>query len=163
MKINEENFKIMERLKTLTQQNNVSKDEKKKVLKFEWQRVEKNQKRRAKIDEEREKIRQIEWSYGQKWLEISQQITVVENNLLAQLQNDGQQQGLSPRKIRRFHLFTADETLDGQQCAICLEDISIGRRMRRLTCDGQHAFCPGCCETWFANNNTCPLCRHAFV
>ena len=163
MKINEENFKIMERLKTLTQQNNVSKDEKKKVLKFEWQRVEKNQKRRAKIDEEREKIRQIEWSYGQKWLEISQQITVVENNLLAQLQNDGQQQGLSRRKIRRFHLFTADETLDGQQCAICLEDISIGRRMRRLTCDGQHAFCPGCCETWFANNNTCPLCRHVFV
>ena len=73
------------------------------------------------------------------------------------------QNGLSPRRIRRFQIFSADETLVGEKCAICLEDINIGRRMRRLTCDGQHAFCPGCCETWFANKNTCPLCRHVFV
>ena len=73
------------------------------------------------------------------------------------------QYGLSPRRIRRFQTFLADETLVSEKCAICLEHINIGKRMRRLTCDGQHAFCPGYCETWFANKNTCPLCRHVFV
>ena len=116
-----------------------------------------------KNEKEKEKILQIYRSFGQTFFEIGQQARVVYDNLLQQLPNDDQQQGLSPRSIRTFHLFTADETLVGQQCAICLEDITVGRRLRRLTCDGQHSFCPGCCETWFANKNTCPLCRHVFV
>ena len=126
-------------------------------------KVYENENRLEKIDEETAKIERIQLALERNITKIYQQIIHIRDNLLQQLQNDDQQQGLSPRRIRRFHLFTADETLVGQQCAICLQDINVGRRMRRLTCDGQHSFCPGCCETWFANKNTCPLCRHVFV
>ena len=83
-------------------------------------------------------------------------------NLPEQQQNEVQQNGLAPRRIRRFRLFIADETHVGRQCSICMEDIDVGRRMRRLTCDGQHYFCQDCIKGWFAEHNTCPLCRHKF-
>ena len=83
-------------------------------------------------------------------------------NLPEQQQNEHQQNGLKPREIRSFKLFTADESHVGDQCSICMEDIDVGRRMRRLTCDGQHYFCQECIEGWFAEHNTCPLCRHKF-
>ena len=73
-----------------------------------------------------------------------------------------QEKGLTPRRIRRFQVFTADETHVGDQCSICMEEIDVGRRMRRLTCDGQHYFCQHCIEGWFADHNSCPLCRHKF-
>ena len=136
-------------MKSLIQQDITSKDEMKEVLRVKTQKLE--------------KINRIQTVFEQHVTEVRQQARRVHENLLQQLPNDDQQQGLSPRSIRRFHLITADETLLGQQCAVCLEDITVGRRLRQLTCDGQHAFCPVCCETWFANNNTCPLCRHVFV
>ena len=136
-------------MQSLIQQDNESIDEMKEVLRVQTQKLE--------------KVKQIQTEFEQHVTEVRQQARVVHANLLRQLPNENQKQCLSLRKIRSFHLFTADETLVGQQCAICLEDINVGRRLRRLTCDGNHAFCPGCCETWFANNNTCPLCRHVFV
>ena len=83
-------------------------------------------------------------------------------NLPEQQQNEDQQNGLNPRRIRRFQLFTAGETHVGDQCSVCMDDVDVGRRMRRLTCDGQHYFCQEFIEGWFANHNTCPLCRHKF-
>ena len=83
-------------------------------------------------------------------------------NFTEQQQNEVQQNGLAPRRIRRFQVFTADETHVGDQCSICMEEIDFGRRLRRLTCDGQHYFCQECIEGWFAEHNTCPLCRHKF-
>ena len=162
-KILEDHYKAKEHLKTLMQQNTRSKDEFEEISRVERQKMEENKKRGEENEKEREKTKQVQTEFEQLINEVLQQSRVVHANLLQQLQNVDQQQGLSPRSIRRFHLFTADETLVGQQCAICLQDINVGRRMRRLTCDGQHSFCPGCCETWFANKNTCPLCRHAFV
>ena len=41
-------------------------------------------------------------------------------NLPELQQNEVQQQGLSPRKIRSFKLFTANETHVGDQCSIYL-------------------------------------------
>ena len=75
---------------------------------------------------------------------------------------DVQQNGLTPKLIRRFQLFTADETHVGRQCSICMEEIDFDRRLRRLTCDGQHYFCQECFEGWFAEHKTYPLCRHMF-
>ena len=70
--------------------------------------------------------------------------------------------GLSPERIQKFAQFKADESHVSDQCAICMEDFEIGRNMMRLDCDGKHAFCQVCIEGWFADHNTCPLCRHAF-
>ena len=71
-------------------------------------------------------------------------------------------QGLTPQRIKQFEQFTADESHVGDQCVICMGDIEIGRNMMRLDCDGQHIFCQVCIEGWFADHNTCPICRHAF-
>ena len=72
-------------------------------------------------------------------------------------------QGLTADRIQRFQQFQADQSLVGEECAICLADIEVGRRMMRLDCNGRHVFCQDCVETWFANNNTCPYCNHVFV
>ena len=82
--------------------------------------------------------------------------------LSEQQQNEHQQNGLNSRKIRSFKLFTADESHVGDQCSICMEEVDVGKRMRRLTCDCQHYFCQQCIEGWFAEHNTCPLCRQRF-
>ena len=83
-------------------------------------------------------------------------------NFAEQQQNEVQKNGLTPRRIRRFKLFTADESHVGDQCSICMEDFEIGRNMMRLDCDGKHAFCKDCIIRWLANHNTCPICRHKF-
>ena len=74
----------------------------------------------------------------------------------------GRKNGLAPARIQRFPLFTSDETHVGDQCSICMGDIDVGRKMMRLTCDGQHSFCQECIEGWFSDHNTCPLCRYKF-
>ena len=76
--------------------------------------------------------------------------------------NDEQQQGLTFQTIQQFETFLSDELIVGDQCAICMEEIETGRNMMRLGCDGQHTFCKVCIEGWFANHNTCPICRHKF-
>ena len=69
---------------------------------------------------------------------------------------------LSLQRIQQFCQFTADESFSGDQCVICQGDIEVGRNMMRLDCDGQHTFCQVCIEGWFAEHNTCPICRHIF-
>ena len=156
----EERNKCIETMKTLTRQYNETNEQ---IMEEVKRKIKVYEKRLEKIIQETEKIKRIQLALEQKIPVIYQQHRLIHEHLLQQLQNDDQQQGLSPRSIRRFHLFTADETLVGQQCTICSDDITVGRRMRRLTCDGNQAFCPACCETWFVNNNTCPLCQHTFV
>ena len=70
--------------------------------------------------------------------------------------------GLLPARIQQFEQFQADESFVGDQCAICMGEYEIGRKMMRLDCDGQHTFCQVCIEGWFAEHNTCPICRHIF-
>ena len=100
--------------------------------------------------------------FCQKSNETADRLENIFMNFLEQQENEDQQNGLTLRKIRSFKLFTTDESYVGDQCSICMEDIDVGRRMRRLTCDGQHYFCKECIEGWFAEHNTCPLCRHKF-
>ena len=71
-------------------------------------------------------------------------------------------QGLTIQRIQQFKQFQADENFVGNQCMICLGEFEIGRNMMRLDCDGQHIFCQLCIEGWFADHNTCPICRHLF-
>ena len=72
------------------------------------------------------------------------------------------QEGLTIQRIQQFELFTADESFVDDQCVICMGDIETGRNMMRLDCDGRHTFCQVCVEGWFADHNTCPICRHKF-
>ena len=68
--------------------------------------------------------------------------------------------GLTPARIQQFHQFEADESLAGDLCSICQDDIEVGRRMIRLDC--HHVFCQDCVKGWLADHHTCPNCRHVF-
>ena len=68
--------------------------------------------------------------------------------------------GSTSSRIQKFHKFRADESIVGDRCSVCLEDVLLGRRMMRLDC--QHVFCQGCVKGWFADHNTCLNCRHLF-
>ena len=148
---------IIDILNSLQHQNFTADDVLQKIVTDE--RLEANKKQLSELTTEVEKVREIERLMDQKFTEISEQGATVLNQIV---QARYQEQGLTPRRIRRFKLFTADESHVGDQCSICLEDIDVSRRMRRLTCDGQHYFCQECIEGWFAEHNTCPLCRHKF-
>ena len=71
--------------------------------------------------------------------------------------------GLSPKRIKEFMQFEADEYHKGDQCQVCLEDVEVGRLMKQLDCRGRHSFCSGCIDQWFAEHKTCPICRHNFM
>ena len=70
--------------------------------------------------------------------------------------------GLTPETIQLFDHFKADKSKVCDQCSICMENFEVGRRLMRLDCDGRHVFCQVCIEGWFADHNTCPICRHLF-
>ena len=92
-------------------------------------------------------------------------LTVVEDFLEGNIlvaQNNVQNQGLTRERIEKFENIEADNSLVGERCGICLDEIEVGREMKRLDCDGQHSFCHGCIENWFVGNATCPTCRHKF-
>ena len=70
--------------------------------------------------------------------------------------------GLSRKRIEKFEHFTADESLVGEKCLICMSDLEIGMEMVRLDCHVDHIWCKVCVKKWFKDHKTCPTCRHAF-
>ena len=70
--------------------------------------------------------------------------------------------GLTSERIRQFDHFEADESLADERCSVCMGNFEIGKMLIRLDCDGRHLFCQVCIEGWFADHNTCPICRHLF-
>ena len=115
-----------------------------------------------------EDYQKIEADLHCRYAPLQQQIEDMRPNLPAVvIQNqfeavNEEEQGLPSARIQQFEKFTADESHVGDQCVICMEDVEIGRNMMRLDCDGQHTFCQVCIEGWFADHNTCPICRHKF-
>ena len=68
--------------------------------------------------------------------------------------------GLTKERIKQFHHYTADESVLGGQCTICIQVVEVGKKMIRLDC--KHEFCKKCIEGWFADHKTCPNCRQSF-
>jgi hypothetical protein len=48
--------------------------------------------------------------------------------------------------------------LDPPNCAICVSGIELGQNAQLLPCG--HMFHPDCVKPWFAEHNTCPICRY---
>ena len=71
-------------------------------------------------------------------------------------------QGLTVERVGKFQHFEAYESMVGQQCAVCLDDLEVGRKMVRLDCHVDHYFCQTCADDWFKKHDTCPTCRHKF-
>ena len=86
------------------------------------------------------------------------------NRLQQQQQHQRQQQqtGLTPERIERFEHFNADESLVGEQCIVCMDELQIDTEMVRLDCHVDHILCKKCTDNWFKDHNTCPSCRNVF-
>ena len=151
-----------ERLKNLRSQYFESNSTKKMAIEQQTQKLRYTLVIASDILRAEIKLSTIYDKFCQKVNETVDRLQNIIMNLLEQIQYEDQQNGLTPRSIRRFKVFAADESHVDDQCSICMQQIDVGRRMRRLTCDGQHYFCQQCIEGWFAEHNTCPLCRHKF-
>ena len=125
------------------------------------QKMEKNAKGIKQNLKKLDKLNEISVEFNEKSQQISHHVSQIVVDLIAR-QTTKLHKGLSSEKIKKFALFTADESHVSDQCSICMEYFEIGRNMMRLNCDGKHAFCQVCIEGWFADHNTCPLCRHIF-
>ena len=150
--------KNLKRLRNVPQKIDES-DPRKGKLK---RKIEEFEKLEAKVHKDKEALDRLKNELYRKSRNIKGQALRVFVNFYQLQRTIGRKSGLTTAKIQRFRLFTADETHVGDQCSICMGDIDVGRRMRRLTCDGQHSFCQECIEGWFAEHNTCPICRHKF-
>ena len=69
---------------------------------------------------------------------------------------------LTLKRVEKFEHFYADESLVGEQCMVCLNDLKKGTKMVRLDCNDDHYLCKMCADSWFEDHNTCPICRHTF-
>lgn len=90
----------------------------------------------------------------------------VEAFLRAGSQDDG---SLDPRSnpniaslYFRVKISNIKQGLEGQQCAICLEEMDGGKQCVSLPCDAQrrHSFHEGCLKAWLQRKHECPLCKH---
>ena len=70
--------------------------------------------------------------------------------------------GLTAERIGRFEHFNADESLVGEDCIVCLDELQIGTEMVRLDCHVNHYLCKKCTDAWFKDHKKCPLCNHVF-
>ena len=70
--------------------------------------------------------------------------------------------GLTAERIGRFEHFNADESLVGEDCIVCLDELQIGVQMVRLDCHVNHYLCKKCTDAWFKDHKKCPLCNHVF-
>ena len=81
--------------------------------------------------------------------ELRQKVNVVQRQIegiRTMLHQLHQQQGLTAARIKKFKQFPADESLVGDRCTVCQDDIKVGRIMMRLDCNGQQVFCQDCVE-----------------
>ena len=118
---------------------------------------------RKTIDKCQQKVGEIAEKYKNLEtieVELHEQVELVHQQV--ELLRVRLRKGLTPARIQQFHQFPADGSLDGEKCTVCQYDIEVGSRITRLDCDGQHVFCQDCAESWFADHNTCPNCRHVF-
>ena len=87
----------------------------------------------------------------------------VQQQLQQQLQRVQQPvTGLTPVRIGSFEHFTANESMVGEKCKVCHDDLEAGTEMVRLECHVSHYFCKTCIDAWFKNHNKCPTCNHVF-
>ena len=95
--------------------------------------------------------------------QINQRLEQLQLEVLQQLEQQAMQQtGLTAERIKRFEHFNADESLVGEDCIVCLDELQIGTGMVRLDCHVNHYLCKKCTDAWFKDHKKCPLCNHVF-
>ena len=107
--------------------------------------------KKARVVQEEKDLHEIEKFIQEQHESLQQQIAVVRNKL---------HKGLTDARIQKFRKFEADKSMAGEQCAVCMGEFEVGRKLMQLDC--KHKFCKECAEGWLADHNTCPVCRKVF-
>ena len=116
----------------------------------------------ANLQRIEQSIQQVREPIQQRRERIQERRERIEQYLLDNFSQSRQNNGLTPQRIRKFQHFSANESLGGEQCVVCMNDLEIGRQMVRLDCHVRHYLCKVCADTWFKDQKTCPFCRHEF-
>ena len=122
------------------------------------QELEQNQRALDKVQERRDQLdHELEQIQAQKrqHQRVLAMLKLVDNYLRGQ-------NGLTRERIERFQHFEAGESLDGEKCIVCREDLEFGTQMVRLDCHVSHYLCKICTVEWFKDNNRCPTCNNIF-
>lgn len=86
----------------------------------------------------------------------NRELTPEDYDLLLQLDELVQKKTMSKAALNSFTVFTAGEGLACEQCAVCLEQYSMGQELKQLPCS--HFFHTDCIEQWLSTvSMNCPL------
>ena len=84
------------------------------------------------------------------------ELTPEDYELLLQLDELVKKKTVSKAAFDSFAVFTAEEGLTCEQCAVCLEQYCTGQELKQLPCS--HFFHTGCIEQWLSTvSMNCPL------
>ena len=111
-------------------------------------------------------INELEKNYKtlEKFKNILEMEKIVARSVFEQIRKEQEKKkDLKTARIKIFQKFIASESTVSEKCNICLDDFKVGMLLMRINCKGKHVFCEKCCEIWFADKNTCPLCREAVL
>ena len=135
-KVTEEMSNDYERVKTLRDSLQVGDNNKQDVdeLLQKSKKVKENIKLNEIIVREINKIGSLLNTFYKKYSECFQRIEEIDQQF--------ELAGLTPEPIEKFEHFVADESLLGEQCIVCLDDLEVGTQMVR--------------------HKTCPTCNHTF-
>ena len=145
-KILEEQRKILRDIEGLKEKLNHNETSDLKQLKFHINELKKN------------------YDTLEKFKNILEMEKIVARSVFEQIRKQQEKmKELKTARIKKFQKVIASESTVSEKCNICLDDIKVGMLLMRINCKGKHEFCENCCEIWFADKNTCPVCREAVL
>lgn len=71
-------------------------------------------------------------------------------------QNSMEQQKRVKTLLSQIPAMTFKKEMGEMECAICMEELNVGERVRYLPC--MHLFHLDCVDDWLARNFSCPSC-----
>ena len=68
--------------------------------------------------------------------------------------------GLKQEQLDNIEKIKWNNTLECEQCMICINKYDENETIYQLPCNKLHCFHTCCLNKWFEKHNTCPICRH---
>ena len=90
-------------------------------------------------------------------LEVGQQI---EEELFFLMRSvEHKREGLTKKQIKKLKTFVVEK--ETGECSICIDEYQKNQSLCKLNCN--HVFHTKCLKKWFAEHNSCPICRFKIV